>query len=341
MLPRQSGVIWIELPQRRAIKTEPRRINRCPLCRRRALQQSAPTASAIESGIQTSYTHQRDDLQGTAKRDMAAYRSTLLAQEQIAFGRFVQSVQARTQRAYEARAQELRERESALLLELARANAPTRLVLRAKLQTLALDTQTRRRLTNRLAALQDREDAAVAALRSTNARTLAAYARVLHERARSDVAKMHADLQTRTSANLAARERVLAAQTSSGGSLHMPTAQAHAGSEAEMLSQYNALVNAPSPDASSYANARANLTERFKALGAADAADTQSVKSQIASLAHDRAAVVERIRSQIVLEAKREAKARDLWLIYTSGLTPRGSVDITAAVAADLKHLSP
>jgi hypothetical protein len=301
----------------------------------------APNAPNIASHIRQNYETQHAQLQTTAQRDMAHYRATLLAQQQHAYQTFVESVDHRTQQAYDARAQELREKESTLLLNLAHKDAPQRLQLRAKLQTLTLDAATRSRMQQRLRAIQAREDAAVAALRRKDAGTLDAYAAQLRRKSDADIAKMSAELQTRTNANIAARERVLAAQTSGSDALAIPSAPAQAASGAEMQGQYNALMNAPPFDTAAFSNARDDLTRRFTDLRKSHDDDTQHTQSQIAWLEHDRDAVRKRMIAQIMFEAGRLAKSRGYSNVYPASQAPPGSADLTSAVLADLKSLSP
>lgn len=303
----------------------------------------APGPGAIEANIRNAYASQHADLAGTAQRDMAQYRATLLAQQQAAYTTFVQSVNDRTQEAYNQRAQELREKESALLLNFARRDAPQRLIVRAKLQTLALSGAARQRLQARLAVLQKHENAAVAAMHRSNVAILSSYAAQLRARGASDIAKMTADLQARTNANLAARQRVLAAQTSTSGSLHLPSSKSRTGSAAQMQSQYDALINAPPADTTPMTSARDDLANRLRTLHDVDAANTQSVRSQIASLQHDREAVRKRMVAQIMIEAQRIAKSRGISQVNASTSTHPypDTIDLTSAVASDLATLSP
>ena len=305
--------------------------------------QASSNAADIEAGVQQAYARQHSDLRNAAQRDMAAYRAALALQQQTAYNRFVQSVNNRTQRAYNARAQELREQESALLLELARKNAPKRLILRTKLQTLALASSTRHHFAALLAALQRREYRILDAVRAKDAGALREYAAQLRARGDRDIASMRAQLQARTNANLIARQEVLAEQSSGSESLHLPPMNAPPASSGDaMRAQYESLLHAPAADTGVFSSAQEDLKSRFSGLGQADSRNLASVRSQIAWLQHDRAAVRKRIIAQILFEAQRVAKARDLWLVYTSARTPPpSSVDLTAAVAADLRELSP
>ncbi len=190
-------------------------------------------------------------------------------------------------------------------------------------------------------AIQAREDAAVASMRRVDAGTLDAYGKQLRDRGRSDVAAMSAQLQRRTDANLAARGRVLAAQSSAPSALHLPSAPAQSGSPGDVQAQYDALVKAPLPSAAGFASASRDLSQRFRALAQSDASDTQSVRSQIASLRHDREAARKKMIAQIMTQAQREAQKDGYSQVYASRQAPAGSADITAAVAADLRALNP
>lgn len=290
--------------------------------------------------IRQNYQSQHAALEGAAQHQMDAYRSALLAQEQHAYQTFVQSVTRRSQEAYDARAQELREKESALLLELARRDAPQRLSLRAKLQTLALTGERRSRLEAQLHAIQAHEDAAVASLRRVDKTVLAAYEKQVRTKADSDIAHMHSSLQARTAATLAARERVLAAQTSNASSLQLPPA-AGAANASEMQTAYQSLLNAPRQDTSAYAAASSDLTQHFRSLRSANDADTQSVRSQISSLQHDKSALRKKMIAQIMSQAEKVAKARGYSAVYPASSAPSGSADVTPAVASALQSLAP
>jgi hypothetical protein len=301
----------------------------------------AAFAAKLDDNIRRTYEAQHAALQGTAQQHMAAYRDTLIAQEQQAFQTFVSSVDGRTQRAYNARAQELREKESALLLKLAQQDAEQRLMLRAKLQTLALSAERRAQLRSQLRALQAREDAAVASMRRTDAGTLSAYEQHLRRKADSDIAQMQTALQNRAAANLAARERVLEAQTANASGLQVPAAPANSANSREMQSAYQSLQQAKPQDTAAYGAASRDLTQRFAGLRAAYDADTQSVRSQIASLEHDKAALRKKMMAQIMSEAEQVAKARGYSAVYPASSAPSGSADVTAAVAAALRSLAP
>lgn len=303
---------------------------------------ASPSERDIQNGLAQTYALQRAQLHAAASNDLAAYRSALATAQQHAFTSFVAAVSARSRQAYAARAQELREQESELLLDEARRDAPTRLQIRAKLQTLALDASSRARLLARLNAIQAREDGQVNAMRKVHAHALAAYAAELRARQDSDIAQLSAQIQSRGRITAAARERVSREQIADAGPLALPALAArHTGSAADMRAQYAALLHAQPGNPQAIAAVREDLRNRLRSLQQAHAADTQSIESQIWWLRHDRDAVRKRMVAQIFSEAERVARDRGLSRVSDRHAAPAGSVDLTAAVSAQLRALSP
>lgn len=297
---------------------------------------SAPSQSDVRAKLQRAYEAQYAQLRSGADRDMESYRRGLLSEQDAAYRAFVQSMQNRTQQAYAARAQELRERESTLGLDLSRAHAARRLQLRAKLQTLYLRPEQRKAYMAQLQTLQHGEDAQLNALRERDAQTLAQYRSTLLAQADADIAKTSADLTARTAANLAARRDVLAAQRTAAAA-HLPlrtpanpnamqgpdprTALAHLreGSRGRLQAAADATLAA-------YDKAQNGLETRFGALRDQNAASTAETHSQIAQLRQDRASLYERMTAQIAAaEQSERAKC--------------GCTNVTQAVRKDLQSL--
>jgi hypothetical protein len=268
---------------------------------------------------------------------METYRSALLAQQRAAYSAFVQSVQNRTQQAYAARAQELREQESGLLLDLARRHSAQRMQLRAKLQTLYLRPEERVKYRAQLRALQHDEDTRLSALRARDAQTLAQYRASLLARADTDVAKTSAELAARTAANLAERRDVLAAQqamTASRLPVNASSPRASATPPVDLGARVAALRRngrgdfqaAADATLTAYHSAEGGLAERLGTLREEDRASANATLRQISQLQRDREALYREILSQIA-EAERRERARC------------GCADVTAAVRNDLQSL--
>ena len=264
---------------------------------------SAPSGDQVKQHVEQAYRAEYSRLRTGADADMNAYTRALLAQEQQAYAAFVQSVQYRTQLAYTARSEELREKESALLLDLARQDAGRRLQLRAKLQTLALRASDRAAIAAQLRAIQNRENPIVTAQQLRDNDTLRSYRNTLLANANRDVAAMAAQLLGRTQANLAARRDVFVAQRAAGHGLSM---KRNVGPPARSgdLSTEVAAMRAQGADAfradadetvTEYLHARDAIDTRFAAVRDADATATSSTRSAIAQLERDRNALEQEI----------------------------------------------
>jgi hypothetical protein len=297
---------------------------------------SAPSSADVRAHVEQAYEAEYAQLRNGADTDMASYERALREQQSQAYSAFVQSVQNHTQQAYNARAQELREQEATLLLNLARQQSAQRLQLRAKLQTLYLRPDQKAAYRKQLDALQAREDRALSALRSRNSGILAAYREKLLAQADSDIARTAAEMQSRTAANLAARRDVLAAQRTAAAQ-HLPVGpQPHAspGAPADLKAEVSALrakgrsdfVSAAQNTVLAYDRARDDLTNRFTALRDSDSSSAKTTQDQIAQLQRDRDALYVQMTTQISDDAKKEAQRC-------------GCTNVTAAVRKDLQSL--
>lgn len=288
---------------------------------------SAPSESTVRGDVQRTYDAQSAALRSSAQQDMAHYRSSLLAQQDAAFAGYVRSVHARVQQAYTSREQQLYEKESTLALDLAKADMSKRLTIRAKLQTLSLNSDRRRGLQAQLNAIQNREDAVVAQQRKRDQATLEAFLPPLQARADADVARMRADLQSRTAANLAERRRVLNAQTARAMRLNFGAPARVAGGQPDMGSRLDALLHAQPADPNAFLNARSDLATDFTDVRHADDDATRSTWRQIAVLETARAQLYSDILSQIHTDAQRVEREHP-------------GADVTELVRADLSSLS-
>lgn len=295
---------------------------------------NAPSGADVRAHLQQTYDTQSAQMRSGAQSDMQAYASALETQERSAAASFSRATQAQVQRAYDARAQELRESESTLLLTLARKHAAQRLALRTKLQTLYLPPYRRAPLQKQLLALQNSEDRQVAALRRRDAVTLAAYLQQLRVQANREIGAMSSQLRTRTAENFAARRRVLAAQNAAPANLALnaPANATPPDSHGDLRSTLVQMkASAPQSNAGrtqqAYAHASSDLSGRFAAIGRGNDASVQAAQDQIARLQRDRTDLKQRIDDQIARFAREESARCNC-------------ANVTAAVRKDLQALT-
>jgi hypothetical protein len=210
---------------------------------------------------------------------------------------------------------------------LAKADANKRIPLRAKLQTLRLDSAQRARIHAQLAAIEAHEDAVVAQQQRRDRAALTAFLPPLQQRADADIARMRADLQKRTAANLAARQRVYDAQMASGSRLSFGSAPPAAASPIDMRSQLDSLLRSRPADPAAFTQAGSDLANHFAALHATDTSATRRTLQEIAILQADRKQLHNDIVSQIKRDAERVQREHP-------------GTNVTQAVRADLLALT-
>ena len=302
---------------------------------------NAPSESRVRSDMQQAYGAQASQLHAAAQQAMDRYRAQIVAQQHTALANYERDMQARVQQAYTSREQQLYEKESTLALDLAKADAGQRLAIRAKLQTLQLTPERRRALQAQMDAIQAREDAQVAKQHRRDQAILAAFLPPLQARANADVARMRSTLQQRTAANLAARERVLAAQNAQQMRLNLgASAQRTPGTTTDMNGRLNSLLAANPADPQAFTRAGDDLARQFADVRNADDDATHSTWAELAALNTARAQLYGDIVSQIMNEAKAVARSRGLANVYAAKNAPPGSVDITRDVRSDIAALA-
>jgi hypothetical protein len=264
-------------------------------------------------------------------REMIAYRDDLTQATTANLRLYEDGIAQRNQRAYAARAQELREKELGLAFDLARRDADHRVALTLKLENLHVDEQTRAQLEAQLNALNDARARSLDAMRRADAVELASYRKTMEHSGASAVAQMTASLRSQAAANITLRSRVLQAEPNPSQMLAELASQA---------ARFRASYRAPS-DASALSaglrQASGDLSQRFAKLSRTDQGSRRDTAALIAALQANRAALYRALVAQIVQAAQRLARARGLRGVRSSGARPPGSIDLTPAVASELK----
>jgi hypothetical protein len=268
--------------------------------------------------------------ESAADREMNAYRNALVRETNANLRGYSQAIAARNARALAGRRQQLLEKELTLAYDLARRDAAKRLMLRLRLQDLHLERAARARLQAERSAMDARESAAVAAMRRDDAAALDAYRRRLQRDGDDANATMSAQLRAKADANLALRVRVVQAELSSASALpNLPARLDWFASTYRFGSDVPAI-------AGGMRAAGADLSQRFGQLAATDRQSRTQIHLQIERLKTSRRELYGSMTAQIVRDAQRLATLRHLHGVVVSNSRPRGSVDLTAALAAEV-----
>jgi hypothetical protein len=264
------------------------------------------------------------------ERTFATYRSQLATETNANLRAYSGGLNQRTERAYAARAQQLREKESTLAFDLGRQNAGKRLMLRLKLAELHMTPARRAQLQGQLNALDASERQAADAMRRRNAAELAVYRSQLEGEAAAGAGAMDAQLRAKAGANYAILQRVFNEGAGAAGAFPLPSQLA------AFTKGYDARRTAQ--DISSDVHgATADVAQRFAALGAVDSQSRRDVASQLQALQAARAAIYGTILKQVQAAGETVARERHLTAIRLVSAAPKGDfVNVTGAVAATM-----
>ncbi len=268
---------------------------------------------------------------GTAgERDVAAYESELRRETASSIAAFQRATVQRIARAYEARRQQLREKELTLAYNLARQDAPTRLSLGLKLDNDAyLSHAARATLRSELAALDGQESTALSQMKRNDSAILASYLGELQRDGSATNARMSAQLVAKAEANLSIRRRASAAESRASGELPSLPSQL-----ALFKSTYRSHSDA-SAIASGFQSAGVRISGRFAQLAQADRQSRAATAQQLRKLEADRGELYRAIVAQIERAAERLGRERRL-AIVVSDSRPKGSVDVTTEIRGEL-----
>ncbi|HEY1881515.1 MAG TPA: hypothetical protein VGG51_00550 [Candidatus Cybelea sp.] len=269
-------------------------------------------------------------LRGTGDLESSSYGVELDRETSASLTAFEAATAQRTTRALEARRQQLRENELALAYALARRDAAEHLLLQLKLTHLHLDRTDRAALEAQRAALDRREADAIAALRRSDAATLAAYERELRAQAATANAQMTSQLRGTAAANRTIHGSVVRAESSAAGALPNFPAQL-----ALFRAGYRSGAQA-TDIAGNLSAASDDISRRFGALARADRQSRSAALAQIRTLQAQRDALYHSIVAQITRAASRIAEERHLSGVSVAPARRAGSVDLTGAIRSSL-----
>lgn len=310
-----------------------------------------PSVAAIQSQMEGTAQQQMAGAGVQAQRDLDAYRKELEAQDNAQIAAAEHTLEARADRTYRAKVDELNAKESALSLTLANADAAQRLSLRTKLSSLALDDAARADANAHLAALDRKESDEVAALHNQDSQTLAALQTQLRAQVQRDANAQVAQIRRSSlqryrersdqlRGNFAPANGPLIATGPNGtatvnpklppdlrrriSQLHADYTQAFQADAKQTIADFN--------------KTRADLQQRYALLTGTDAAAAQSAQLEIQSLEKKRQDLYAEMVAQINREVKTIAQQRGVSTVVST-VAPAGGVDLTGDAMKDIETL--
>ena len=311
---------------------------------------NGPSAGQIAGNVNATAQQQQSGVAAQAQRDLSAYRATLQKQDQAQISAAQKALGDRAARTYQAKADELQSKESALSLKLANEDAPQRLALRTKLSSLALDDAAREEAQKQLTAIDRKEADALAAQRNRDQQTLAALQAQLHDQVQGELNAQVASIRQHSLSSLAQRQSSLARQVTSSG----PVVQTTGGQQRlngnlppalrsriqQLHSDYAKRFQSDAKTTiADFQKTRGDLSRRYAELHGINAASAQSANAQIASLRKKHDELYDQITAQIDREVRLIAQQRGISVVLTNIVAPAGGVDLTPDALKDIESL--
>jgi len=309
------------------------------------------STAQIASQINATASKQYAGAAKAAQSDFNTYRAALEAQDRSAIDAATRALQARAERTYNAKRDELQSKEAQLSLELANKDAGERLSLKTRLSNLALDDAAREESKAQLAAIERRESDAVGAMRNKDQATLGALQTQLREGVLRDVRTAAADIRARSIAKLKARETTLRAQFAAPAGPVIAQTQTVGGPGPNLPPNLRAKITALHADyqkkfeadakstIEDFNRTKSDLTRRFEVLHGIDARAQDGAREQIAALQKKRDDLYGQIIDQINREVRVVAHNRGVSVVLNNIVGSATGVDLTADAQKDIESL--
>jgi hypothetical protein len=295
-----------------------------------AAQMSATSAQQAQAAAQQ------------ANSDFMAYQQSVIAADNAAVASVSREFQVQANSKFQARSEQLQQRESQLSLQLSQSDASARLSIKTRLSNLALDDATRKDLHDRLAALDRKEADAQAIARQRDQAELLAYRRQLQAETASSVSDEVSKIQAQTRAKLESRRTEVTSQLRSlspapalanlSPAMQAKIQQIHQQFTAQFQADAQRTVD-------EYNTTKADLDRQFAALHGADVGATGAAAKQVADLRKQRSDLYDKIVAQIRSEAMRIAADRGFKVVFDNVEAAAGGYDLTDEVSKDIESL--
>ena len=314
----------------------------------------APSAAQIAGNLNTTAAGQRSGATAQALRDLQSYRSQLQRQDTAQLDAAQKALVSRADRTYRAKSDELSSKESALSLRLASEDAATRLSLRTRLSSLALDDAARDDVQKQLTALDRKEADALAALRNRDQQTLATLQGELRAGVQRDMAAEAGKIRGRSLALFSERQRQLAGQAGAGGgaAVIVPpaagrSAQANPALPADLRARIEKLhgdyqkrfQDDAKKTVADFEKTRGDLSKRYALIHGVDVDAQRDAQSQAVQLRKKRDDLYTQITAQIGREVRLIAQQRGVAVVLSDVVAPVSGIDLTPDALKDIESL--
>jgi Skp family chaperone for outer membrane proteins len=298
-----------------------------------------PAAAGLGQQMNVTSQAQAQQAAQAAQQGYAQYQRSVVAQDNAALLSIEKQLSKQADDKYRARAEQYQQDENDLSLSLAQQDAPQRMSLQTKMNTLALSADQRKAVTDQLNALNQKETDAVNAMRAQHAASLAAYRKQLTAETTDDIRKQQATVQSQTTAKLSQRRQQVGAELRGLGAAPVPTGALPPDLRQKLAQIHQIYASKFQADAQQavveYNQTKDDLDRQFEALHGENVGATGAAAKQLQDLQKRHDALQAQIQAQIQRDAVALAKKMGFTVVFDNVQAANGGYDMTN----DLIHL--
>ncbi len=276
----------------------------------------------------------------SANADYQSYQQSVVAQDNATTSSIARQFQVQAQQKYRAKAEQLQQDETDLTLRLTQQDASARLAIKMRLSNLAMDPAARKQAQSQLAAINDREAAALAERRNADAAQLRAYRAQLDRETSGSIRSQVGAIQTQTRAKLEEHRNEVSSQLRSLGPAATPP-NVSPRVQAQIAQIHRQFVGQFQADAAKtvqeYDATKSDLDRQFAALHGADVGATGAAAKELNALRKRRADLYTQIVAQVRRDASRIAEDRGFSIVFVNVRAAAGGYDMTDQVIKDIE----
>ncbi len=302
-----------------------------------------PKAAGIGASIDQTSQAQAQQAAQAAASSYQVYQQSVISQSNASANAVVQQLGKQADQKMRARAEQYQQEETDLSLRVAQNDATQRMALKTKLNTLALDADTRKSINQQLADLDRKEGTQVTALRNQHQRDLAAYSAQLRNETSSAISRQVASIRTETSAQLSSRQAAVGSQIRSLGGPPVPSVRIPPDIQKKLAAIHQETGSKFQADAAAavaeYNQVKGDLDAEFAALHGQNVGAIGAAAKQLRDLRKRRDDLQSQIQTQIQREANRIAKEMGFSVVFDNIHAAVGGYDLTNDLIHDVESL--
>ena len=302
-----------------------------------------PKAAGIGAEIDQTSQAQAQAAAQQAAQNYNAYQQSVIAQDNAAASSVAQQLSKQADEKLRARAEQYQQEETDLSLRVAEGDATDRMALKTKLNTLALDADTRKSINAQLAALDKKEADQVNALRAQHAKDMATYRTQLGSETSSAISRQVSGIRSQTQAKLSSAQASTSSQIRSLGGAPVPTVQIPADVRKKLTAIHADIQSKFSADAQAaigeYNATKSDLDQEFAILHGQSTGAIGAEAKQLRDLRKRRDDLQTQIQAQIQREANRIAKEMGFSVVFDNVKGTAGGYDLTNDLIHDVESL--